>query len=72
MPAVRNRVLLAVVPIAFALNAWLGDRVKVGRLCPVLTSPSATAASAPATDPGACARQCPVRVEPRATALPVS
>lgn len=55
----RNRVLLlVVVPVAFALNAWLGARVQVGAACPVLTSPSAVAAD----NPTACVRQCPVKV----------
>ncbi len=72
----RNRVLLIVVPVAFGLNAWLGERVKVGAVCPVLTSPSAVTVPVSASDdPTACVRECPVRVvnpTPDATAPPVS
>ena len=58
----KRPVLFVVVPLAFGLNAWLGDRVRVGEICPILTPPSATAIAL-VDGADSCARQCLRKLE---------
>ena len=52
----KHPVLFVIVPMAFALNAWVGHRAQAGQACPVLMSPADELRAI--GDDGSCARQC--------------